>query len=210
LALLPLAPKSEVLMSHSSASNPWKDLGQREIFDNPWMRVVEHRVLRPDGTPGTYGVVRSKKLAVGVVPFTPFGEIVLVGQFRFPLGRYSWEIPEGGADGGESPDETARRELKEETGYSAGRLERFLELDLSNCISDERAMGFLAWDLVPGTAAPDATEELSMRKLPFSSVLRMVLNGEITDAISVAAILKVAALAGNRALPPAIMGWVTG
>jgi 8-oxo-dGTP pyrophosphatase MutT (NUDIX family) len=197
-------------MTRSPTENPWTDLGCRDIYDNPWMHVVEHRVIRPDGRPGTYGVVRSKKLAIGVVPFTPEGKIVLVGQFRFPLGRYSWEIPEGGSDGGEAPAETARRELKEETGYSAGLLEPFLDLDLTNCISDERAVGFLAWELTKGQATPDETEELALRTLSFQAALRMVLAGEITDAISVAAILKVAVLAQARRLPAPLLAWVQG
>lgn len=197
-------------MSSAHSLNPWSDLGFRAIYENPWMRVVEHEVIRPSGSPGLYGVVRAKKLAVGVVPFTPEGEVVLVGQFRFPLGRYSWEIPEGGSDGGESPEATARRELKEETGYGAGKLERFLELDLSNCISDERAVAFLAWELEPGPPEPEDGEELSLQRLPYPAVLEMVLKGEITDSISVAAILKVAALASLGRLPAPLQAWVKG
>lgn len=190
--------------------NPWTVLETRAIYENPWVTVVEHKVLTPRGTPGIYGVVSPKALAIGVVPFTPEGNIILVGQYRFPLERFSWEIPEGGGARDVPPQLSAARELKEETGYDAGRWQEILRLDLSNSFTDETAVVFLAWDLEPGVAAPDETEELSLRQVPFSEALEMALSGEITDAISVASLFKLKLLAGQGALPPEVLRHVKG
>lgn len=187
-----------------SEANPWTVLESRTVYDNPWLTLIEHRVLTPHGRPGIYGVVSPKKKALGIVPFTAAGQIVLIGQYRFPLGRYSWEIPEGGGDKTETAQASAARELKEETGYTAKSWREILRLDLSNSITDEEATVFLAWDLVPGVPEPDETEKLDLREVAFEEAYRMVMAGTITDAISVAALLKVKALAREEALPPEI------
>ena len=189
--------------------NPWTVLDSREVYDNPWLRVVEHKVLTPNGTPGIYGVVQPKKLALGVVPFTPAGNIVLVGQYRFPLGRYSWEIPEGGGDPAE-PEAAIARELREETGYKARHYREILQMDLSNSVSNERAVVYLAWDLTPGVAEPDPTEELAIREVPFREAYRMAADGEIRDAISVAALFRVRLLGLEGSLPPEVARHVLG
>jgi 8-oxo-dGTP pyrophosphatase MutT (NUDIX family) len=188
-----------------AARNPWTVLETRSIYENPWITVVEHKVLTPRGTPGIYGVVSPKKLALGVVPFTDDGRIVLVGQYRFPLHRFSWEIPEGGGDPDVAPQISAARELKEETGYEALGWQEILRLDLSNSVTDECAVAFIAWGLKPGPAAPDETEELSLRQVPFAEALEMVMRGEITDAITVASLLKVQVLAARGALPAEVL-----
>ena len=107
-------------MSEPEPSNPWTTLGSRPVYENPWIKVREDQVLRPDGQPGIYGVVEFKNRAVGVLPVEDDGAVWLVGQYRYPLQAYSWEIPEGGSAAGETPEETARRELQEETGLTAG------------------------------------------------------------------------------------------
>lgn len=183
--------------------NPWTVLETRAIYENPWITVVEHKVLTPRGAPGIYGVVSPKNLALGVVPFTDDGRIILVGQYRFPLDRFSWEIPEGGGDRN-APQTSAARELKEETGYEAEGWQEILRLDLSNSVTDESAVVYVAWNLKPGPAAPDETEELSLRHVPFGEALEMVMAGEITDAITVASLLKVKLLARMGALPPEV------
>ena len=184
--------------------NPWTVLETRAIYENPWMTLVEHKVLTPRGTPGIYGVVSPRSLALGVVAFTQTGEIVLVGQYRFPLGRYSWEIPEGGGSKELPPEISIARELKEETGYEAGGWRELLRLDLSNSITDETAICYIAWDLRPGPAMPEETEELALRQVSFAEALEMVMTGQITDAISVASLLKVKLLAEQGGLPPQV------
>lgn len=191
------------------SENPWTVIETCEIYDNPWLRVIEHKVLTPRGTPGIYGVVQPKKLALGILPFTADGQIVLVGQYRFPLSRYSWEIPEGGGDRDDALT-SAQRELKEETGYVARHWQEVMRLELSNSISNEEAVAFLAWDLTPGTPAPDETEVLAIRYLRFADAYAMVLDGRIRDAISVATLLKVKALAAADRLPSAIRPFVDG
>ncbi len=179
--------------------NPFRVLSAREVYDNPWIRVVEHQILNPKGKPGIYGVVEFKARAVGVVPFED-GRIWLVGQYRFTLGVYSWEIPEGGAKPGEPLEAAARRELKEETGLGARTVEPLLEMHLSNSITNEQATVFLARGLEPGEAAPDDTEELAVRVVTLEEATRLVCEGAITDSMSVAGILRVALLARGGAL----------
>jgi 8-oxo-dGTP pyrophosphatase MutT (NUDIX family) len=153
--------------------------------------VTHHDVITPAGEAGIYGTVPFKNLAVGIVPIDAEQHTFLVGQYRFTLKEYSWEIPEGGGVLGADPQESAARELAEETGLRAARWQRLVECDLSNSISDERAIAFLAWDLTQGKAAPDSTEELALRRLPLVDAFKMVARGEIRDALSVAALQAV-------------------
>lgn len=170
-------------------SNPWKTLSSRVVYDNPWIRVREDQVLRPDGSPGIYGVVHFKNRAVGVLPVEDDGSIWLVGQYRYPLQAYSWEIPEGGCPDQEAPEQTARRELREETGLTAGRLELTLTAHLSNSACDELGYVFRATDLVPGRAEPEGTEQLALRRFDWEEAWGMMTRGEITDSLSVIALL---------------------
>jgi 8-oxo-dGTP pyrophosphatase MutT (NUDIX family) len=172
--------------------SPWRRLSRRTIYDNPWITVWHDDVIRPDGEPGIYGVVHYANQAVGVVPIESDDRVVLVGQYRYTMAAYSWEIPEGGSPWGEDPLEGARRELREETGYEAAEWHRLGELQLSNSISDEAAVLFIATGLTEGQARPDGTEDLRVRHVAFDEALAMTLDGRITDAMSVAAIQWVA------------------
>lgn len=171
--------------------NPWTTLSTKTPYENPWIRVEHSDVLTPAGTAGIYGVVRFKNLAVGVVPIDQEGYTYLVGQFRYALGRYSWEIPEGGCPLGTDALATAKRELQEETGLSANEWTTLLETDLSNSVSDEEGIIFLAQGLVQGKASPEDTEELAVKRVPFAEAYQMVLAGEIRDSLSVMGILRV-------------------
>lgn len=182
--------------------DPWRVKSAKRPFENAWFWVDEHDVIHPDGSPGYYGVVRMRRVAVGVLPVEPDGTVHLVGQWRFPLGRYSWEMPEGGADPGEPAEVCAHRELAEETGLVAARLERILEMDISNSITDERAVIFLALGLSQGAANPEATEVLRRRRAPFAEVLRRVADGRIRDSMTVAAVLRAHHMAVTGQLPP--------
>jgi|HigsolmetaGSP11D_1036233.scaffolds.fasta_scaffold09607_2 8-oxo-dGTP pyrophosphatase MutT (NUDIX family) len=187
-----------------TTENPWQTLRSRQGYENPWIEVVHNEVLTPGGKPGIYGVVKFKNLAVGILPVDRDGATWLVGQFRYPLGCYSWEIPEGGAPHGEDPLVHAKRELKEETGLVAARWLPLLEMHLSNSVTDERSVTWVAYDLIQDDAEPDDDEALSLRRLPFADALAMVLRGEITDAISVASILRLQVMLDNDGLPPAL------
>ncbi|MEB3196875.1 MAG: NUDIX hydrolase [Candidatus Sericytochromatia bacterium] len=165
--------------------NPWVRHGSRTVFENPWLRVREDEVTRPDGQPGTYGVVEFKNRAIGVVPVTTEGDTFLVGQWRYPLGCYSWEIPEGGGPLQESPLAAAQRELREETGLTAQRWTYLGEFSLSNSCTDELGCIFLAEELTQGEAAPEGTERLAIRRLPLAEAHEMAMRGEIADAVAV-------------------------
>lgn len=174
--------------------NPWKTLSCRTAYENPWIRVEHREVIAPTGHPGIYGVVHMKNRAIGIIPLDEEDHTWLVGQYRYPTEEYSWEIPMGGGPADEQPIDTARRELAEEVGLQAETLEQILLLQTSNCITSERAWVFLARDLSPVALAPDATEQLQIRRLPVDEAIRMCLDGRITDAVSVCGLLKLAAL----------------
>jgi 8-oxo-dGTP pyrophosphatase MutT (NUDIX family) len=176
-------------------SNPWKSLSQKVQYENRWIRVTEHQVINPSGGPGIYGVVHFKHLAIGIVPLEEDGHIWLVGQFRFPLDRYSWEIPEGGGLLHDDPLASAQRELKEETGMTADHWEVILRMDLSNAVSDEEAIIFLARGLHHGRSNPEETEQLAVKKVSLDEAFQMVERAEIRDAMSVAAIYKMKLMA---------------
>ena len=177
-----------------SEHNPWRTTDSRLVYKNPWITVREDQVVRPDGTNGIYGVVETK-IAVGVAAITPLNELYLVGQFRYPHQCYSWEIIEGGVEHGEDPLAGIQRELQEEAGLVAQRWTPLGdELHLSNCISSEIALLYLAQDLNSTESSPDGTEVLTIKKLPFQSALEMVQRGEIRDAMSVVAIYRLDAM----------------
>lgn len=181
--------------------DPWRVKGVTRPFENAWLRVDDYAVIHPGGATGAYGVIRVRRLAVGVLPIEPDGSVHLVGQWRFPLGRYSWEMPEGGAEPGEPPLECARRELAEETGLIAKRIEPILEMDLSNSITDERAVIYLATELSEGAATPEPTEVLRHRRAPFRDVLARVTDGRIRDSMTVAGVLRAHHMAVMGQLP---------
>ncbi len=178
-------------MTGGEAQSPWRTLGSRRVYENPWISVREDRVIRPDGEPGIYGVVDYKNIAVGVLPIED-DHVYLVGQYRYPLERYSWEIPEGGCPEGEDPLHAAQRELKEETGFEATRWRRLGETYLSNCVANEYGVWFLATGLIPGERQPEGTEVLGVRRVLFEEALEMALDGRITDALSILAITNYA------------------
>ena len=174
-------------MRQEHAENPWRTLGSRRVYENPWISVREDSVIRPDGEPGIYGVVHYKNTAVGVLPVED-DHVYLVGQYRYPLEQYSWEIPEGGCPEDEEPLRAARRELKEETGLEAESWRRLGETFLSNSVADEYAVWFLATDLVPGDQQPEGTEVIGVRRVPLREAVAMVMDGRITDALSALAL----------------------
>ncbi len=169
--------------------SPWKTLSSEIKYQNPWIKVVENQVLNPNGNPGIYGVVHFVNTAIGIAPYED-GHIWLVGQFRYPLGQYSWEIPEGGGTPNESHLEAARRELKEETGLSAQKYEPLLQMHTSNAVCDEWGIVYLATGLTEGEADPEDTEELRVKKMPLEAAFAEVEAGRITDSLTVAAIYK--------------------
>lgn len=172
--------------------NPWITLSHKEIYENPWIRLNEYKVINPSGNLGIYGKVSFKNIAVGILPIDVQGHTWLVGQYRYTLNTYSWEIPMGGVPFSESMENGALRELKEETGLTAQKLEVLCKIHTSNSVTDEVGHVYLATELTVGAPEFDDTEDISIRRLPFSEALEMVMEGEITDSLSVAGILKYA------------------
>jgi ADP-ribose pyrophosphatase len=170
---------------------PWKIKSEELKYQTNWIAVSHHEVIDPKGNEGIYGVIHFKNIAVGMLPLDEQGNTWIVGQYRYPIGHYSWEIPEGGGRRDVPTLESAKRELKEETGIEAAQWTKILEMDLSNSASDEQAVVYLAQELSFGQSEPESTEDLQVRKMHFSELLDMVLKGEVRDAITVATVLKV-------------------
>jgi 8-oxo-dGTP pyrophosphatase MutT (NUDIX family) len=173
-------------------SGPWVRRSRRVAYENAWITIWHDEVTRPDGSPGIYGVVHFANLAAGVLVVDDEDRVLLVGQHRYTVDDYSWEIPEGGVPAGETALEGARRELIEETGVEAADWRDLGRIHLSNSVSDELAVLYLATGLTEGIATPDPTEDLEVRWLPFDEALAMTLDGRITDAMSVVAIQRYA------------------
>ncbi len=175
---------------NKAQKNTWITLDSKLIYDNPWINLVEHNVLNPAGNKGIYSVVNFKGLAIGILPLDEDKNTWLVGQWRYPLGQYSWEIPEGGGKLDIDPIESAKRELKEETGLIAKNYQEICKMHTSNSVCNETAIIYLATELSQSDAEPEDTEDLKIMKLPFAEAYKMVIDGEITDSLSMVAILK--------------------
>jgi 8-oxo-dGTP pyrophosphatase MutT (NUDIX family) len=171
--------------------NPWTILESKKIYQNPWISLTEHQVLNPAGGKGIYGEVHFENYAIGIIAIDEDDQIYLVGQYRFPLKQYSWELPEGGGPLDGNPLDSAKRELLEETGLVAKEWSEVLRMHLSNSVSDELGILYLAKDFEQFEAQPEETEQLEVKKIPFEAAYRMVMNGEITDSLTIAGILKV-------------------
>lgn len=169
--------------------NPWETISKKEVYDNDWINVEEHNVINPSGNQGIYGKVHFKNKAIGIIPLDEDNNTWLVGQYRYTLDEYSWEIPMGGGDMNVDTLESAKRELKEETGLSAEHWEKLFRIHTSNSATDEEGFVFLATELSEGETEFEDTEDIEVKKVPFNMAVEMVLNGEITDSLSIAGIL---------------------
>ncbi|MEZ0540229.1 NUDIX domain-containing protein [Fibrella arboris] len=179
-----------------TTQNPWKTLDSEVRYENNWLAIRHENVITPAGTPGIYGVVSFKNKAVGVIPIDEQGYTYLVGQYRYALNEYTWEIPEGGAPVGTDMLTSAQRELQEETGLVANRWTKLARIHTSNSATDEEGFIYIAEELTPGPHAPEETEDLQLLRLPLTEAVSMVMDGRITDSISMAALLMVARLRG--------------
>jgi ADP-ribose pyrophosphatase len=177
-------------MKADEERNPWTTLTSEKIYDSPWIGLTKHDVLNPNGNPGTYSVVHFKNLAIGVLPLDEDYNTWIVGQYRYPIQQYSWEIPEGGGHRDVPPLDSAKRELLEETGITASKWTKIQEMYLSNSASDEFCILYIAQQLTFGQAHPEDDEQLVCRKIHFDELYRMVECGEITDSLTVAIVLK--------------------
>jgi len=177
---------------------PWRRRSRRVAYENPWIRVDHDEVDRPDGSEGIYGVIHFENAAIGVVAVGDDGRLLLVGQHRYTFDAYSWELPEGGAPLGEDPEAGARRELAEETGFAAGSMRELFRFTLSNSVTDEAGVIYLATDLRPGVATPDPTEELAVRWATLDEVLAEIDAGQIQDLMTIAGVLRYALQLGVR------------
>lgn len=190
----------------SDKPNPWRTLSTRPIYDNPWIAVREDRALSPGGRETQYSVVSFKRQALGVVPLDDDGCIHLVGQWRYPLGAFSWEIPEGGGDREADPVEEMKRELREETGLAAADWRLILRMHLSNSSTDEDALIYLATGL-SRVSAPElehSEQDMQQDRVPFAEALRRIAAGEITDSLTVAGVLRTHQMAVQGELEPGV------
>lgn len=176
--------------------NPWKTKTSILIYENPWIKVEEHEVINPAGNDGIYGTVHFKNRAMAIIPVDAEGNTWLIGQYRYALNEYSWEIPMGGGPIGIDFLESAKRELKEETGLTALKWTELLKIHTSNSVTDEVGTVYLAEQLTQGETAFEDTEILQIKKLPLKEVVDMAMKGEITDSISLAGIFKAARIFG--------------
>ncbi len=174
----------------SEQKNPWKTISSETKYDNTWIRVIESKVINPAGNDGIYGVVHFKNKAIAIIPLDEDYNTWIVGQFRYTMNNYEWEVAEGGSPEGEDPVEGAKRELLEEVGLEASSFEMILSMQLSNSVSDEISFTYVAKGLKYVGNSPEETEELHVLKLPFEEVFQMAMRGEIRDGLSVASILK--------------------
>jgi 8-oxo-dGTP pyrophosphatase MutT (NUDIX family) len=192
---------TEKPLSSEGEKDPWVRLAHRRVYEGPYLCLDEYDVLRPDGQPGYYGVVRIQRIGVGVLPIDDEGCVYLVGQWRFALDAYSWEMPEGGAEPEEDCATTARRELEEEAGLKAAAVEEILRMSMSNSLTNEVCVVFLATGLSPGAHAPDETEVFRHARVPFQEALAAALDGRINDALTIAALLRAHHMAVTGQLP---------
>lgn len=176
----------------------WTKLESKIVYANPWMEVREASVINPRGGRNQYGYVHFKNRAVAIVPIDDVGNTWLVGQDRFTLGEWSWEVPMGGAPLDEDMLESAKRELKEETGLTAARWTEVLRVHTSNSITDECGIAWVAEDLTAGDPDFGETEALKIRKLPLEDAIGMAKSGAITDAISMAVLFKLALIRSSK------------
>jgi 8-oxo-dGTP pyrophosphatase MutT (NUDIX family) len=183
---------------HDEHVNPWQTLSSEPVYSNPWISVREDQVINPKGGRGIYGVVHMKNKAIGIIPIDADGNTYLIGQYRYALNEYSWEIPMGGGLIEIDLLESAKRELKEETGFTANRWTNIARLHTSNSVTDEEGFVFLAEDLVAGETEFEETEDLKIKKVPFTEAVQMVMDNQITDCISVAGILKAHKILNER------------
>lgn len=170
--------------------NNWQTLRTEIVYDNPWIEVTHRDVINPSGGKGIYGKIHFKNVAIGIIPLDEMYNTWLVGQYRYTLGQYSWEIPEGGCPIDTSPLATAKRELLEETGIVASKWTPLLDIHTSNSVTDEFGHAFVAQGLTFQEAEPEETEDLQLIKLPLAAAFEKVMNNEITDSLSVAALMK--------------------
>lgn len=172
---------------------PWKTQSLKKTYENPWISVTHREVITPAGTPGIYGVVHFKNKAIGIVPVTQDGHLIMVKQFRYPIGINCLEIPAGGCPKDEDPLLTAQRELEEETGYKSKEWQLLVKMHLSNSITDEQAEIYLARNVEPtGKKQLEDTEaDLEVCEVSIEKALEMIDRFEITDSLTVAGILRV-------------------
>lgn len=174
----------------SDKTKAWQTHSIETVYDNSWITVSHRQVTAPTGNAAIYGLVHFKAIAVGMIPIDNDGYTWLVGQHRYTLDSYSWEIPEGGSASDEDPLKAAQRELREETGITASSWTQLLRLHTSNSVTDESAIAYIAQGLSIGDTQPDDTELIELKRLPVQQAIEMVMDGEITDGLAMASLLK--------------------